>query len=303
MLSTIITLLSLGVMLLMIAGFIISALRERQPYVYAGVVQAQHASLPSHDKTTAVHTHMQNGAVTGSGRPASPSVFLLPPSWYKRWRAFISLGFLLMILLALFAQSGLSDGLVRDLKRGFLLLSDYSQSADIHTLAHTTQVNASKQFVRISQLDPNQYATTDEYNAWAYSACSAAAMTEVFNAYGRHLRVTDVLGVEARIGEITPELGLVRREGIEHTAAQFGFKTTWGNSWTLDQVIATANSSKPVIVDFPPDRYAGGHILDVIGGNNDYVYLADTSLWNRHAITRTQFLSWWAGYAAVVTPN
>jgi hypothetical protein len=176
MLSTIVTLLSLGVMLLMIAGFIISALRERRPYLYAGVVQAQHASLPRHDKTTVVHTHMQNGTVTGSGRPASPSVFLLPPSWYKRWRAFISLGFLLMILLALFAQSGLSDGLLRDLKRGFLLLSNYSQSADIHTIAHSTQVNASRQLVRISQLDPNQYATADEYHTWAYSACSAAAM-------------------------------------------------------------------------------------------------------------------------------
>src|SRR6266568_8247703 len=105
MLSTIVTLLSLGVMLLMIAGFIISALRERRPYVYAGVVQAQHAALPPHDKTTAVHTHTQNAAVTGSGTPASPPVFLLPPSWYKRCRALISLGLLLMILLALFAQS------------------------------------------------------------------------------------------------------------------------------------------------------------------------------------------------------
>jgi len=66
MLSTVVTLLSLGVMLLMIAGFIISALRERRPYVYAGVVQAQHASLPLHDKTTAVRTHRQDGAVTGS---------------------------------------------------------------------------------------------------------------------------------------------------------------------------------------------------------------------------------------------
>ncbi|MFL5654077.1 MAG: hypothetical protein ACJ8CB_07855, partial [Ktedonobacteraceae bacterium] len=138
---------------------------------------------------------------------------------------------------------------------------------------------------------------------WAYSACSAAAITEVFNAYGRHLRVTDVLEVEARIGEITPELGLVRPEGVERTAAQFGFKTTWGNSWTLDQVIATANSGEPVIVGFPPNRYAGGHILDVIGGNSDNVYLADTSLWNRRAITRAQFLAWWEGYAAVVTPK
>ncbi len=55
MLSTIVTLLSLGVMLLMIAGFIISALRERRPYVYADVVQAQHASLPLHDKRTYTH--------------------------------------------------------------------------------------------------------------------------------------------------------------------------------------------------------------------------------------------------------
>src|SRR5438105_859701 len=101
MLSTIVTLLSLGVMLLMIAGFIISALRERRLYVYADVVQAHHASLPSHDKTTVV-PHMQDGVVTGSRKPAPPSVFLLPSSWYKRWRTLISLGFLLMILLALF---------------------------------------------------------------------------------------------------------------------------------------------------------------------------------------------------------
>jgi hypothetical protein len=48
---------------------------------------------------------------------------------------------------------------------------------------------ASAALVRISQLDPSQYANTSEYQTWAYSACSAAAMTEVLNAYGEHLRV------------------------------------------------------------------------------------------------------------------
>jgi predicted double-glycine peptidase len=164
-------------------------------------------------------------------------------------------------------------------------------------------VNASQQLVRVSQLDPAQYNSPDEYNTWAYSACSAAAMTEVLNAYGFHYRVTDILKVEAQIGEISPAQGLLRPEGIEHTAAQFGFKTTWGNAWTLEQVIKAANHGNPVIVSFPPDRYDGGHILVVTGGNSATVYLADTSLWNRRALSREQFLQWWEGFAAVVTPR
>jgi len=164
-------------------------------------------------------------------------------------------------------------------------------------------LNASQQLVRISQLDPAQYNSSNEYNTWAYSACSAASMTEVFNAYGHHYRITDILNVEAQIGEITPSLGLLRPEGIEHTAAQFSFKTTWGNAWSLDQVIASANHGNPVIVSFPPDRYDGGHLLVVIGGNGTTVYLADSSGWNHSALSIAQFLQWWGGYAAVVTPK
>ncbi len=161
----------------------------------------------------------------------------------------------------------------------------------------------SQRLVRIGQLDPAQYNSPQEYNTWAYSACSAAAMTEVFNAYGRHYRVTDVLKVEAQIGAITPQLGLVEDSGIQRTAAQFGFKTTWGHNLSLDQVISTATRGEPVIVSFPPDRYAGGHILAVIGGDSQTVLLADTSRWNRHSLSRSQFLAWWEGFSAVVTPN
>ncbi len=165
------------------------------------------------------------------------------------------------------------------------------------------QYNASQNLIRLGQVDQGEYNSTQEYNLWAYSACSAASMTEVINAYGHHYRVTDILKVEAQLGEITPELGLLEEVGIQRTVAQFGFKTTWGHSLSLDQIIDVANHGRPVIVGFPPDRYAGGHLLVVTGGNSSTVYLADSSLWNRHSLSRAQFLQWWEGFYAIVTPN
>jgi hypothetical protein len=157
--------------------------------------------------------------------------------------------------------------------------------------------------VRISQLDPAQYNSAQEYNVWAYSACSSAAMTEVINAYGHHYRITDILKVESQLKEITPELGLLEDIGIQRTMAAFGFKTNWGYKLTLDQVINVANKGTPVIVDFPPAKYAGGHLLVVTGGNSSTVNLADSSLWNRHSLSRSQFLKWWGGFSAIVTPK
>lgn len=164
-------------------------------------------------------------------------------------------------------------------------------------------INASKALVRISQLDPGEYASRREFDIWAYSACSTAAMTEVFNAYGHHYRITDVLRIEARIGAITPDLGLVDSSGVAHTAERFGFKTKWSDSWTLDQVLHSANTGHPVIVDWPPDRYPDGHIVVVTGGDPHRVYLADSSYWNRHWVPRAQFAQWWGGFAAIVTPK
>lgn len=165
------------------------------------------------------------------------------------------------------------------------------------------QFNASRNLVRLSQLDPTQYASKQEFTTWAYSACSTASLTEVMNAYGRHFRITDVLKVEAGIGEITPQLGLLDEPGIQKTAAQFGFKTIWGHNLSLDQIISIANQGRPVIVSFPPDRYAGGHLLVVTGGNSRIVNLADSSLWNRQSLSRSQFLQWWEGFYAIVTPE
>ncbi len=163
--------------------------------------------------------------------------------------------------------------------------------------------NASASLVRLSQLDPTQYVSNQEFTTWAYSACSTASLTEVMDAYGRHLRITDVLKVEASLGEITPQLGLLDEAGIQKTAAQFGFKTIWGHNLSLGQIIAIANRGRPVIVSFPPDRYAGGHLLVVTGGNSSNVKLADSSLWNRQYLSQSQFLQWWEGFYAIVIPK
>ena len=178
----------------------------------------------------------------------------------------------------------------------------FNQNISANSLKPQPVNQASQNLLRISQLDPAQYTSSQEYNLWAYSACSSAALTEVINAYGHHYRVTDILKVEAQIGEITPQQGLLEDIGIQRTATQFGFKTTWGHNLSLDQIIAIANNGRPVIVSFPPDRYAGGHLLVVTGGDNNLIHVADSSLWNRHSITRSQFLYWWEGFYAVVTP-
>lgn len=163
--------------------------------------------------------------------------------------------------------------------------------------------SAQHHVVRIGQLGPGQYASIQEYHTWAYSACSAAAMTEVANYYGGHYRITDILAMEAHIGEIQPEQGLLEDAGIERTMAHFRFSTSWGYSWTLDQIVALANGGTPVIVAFPPSRYPGGHLLVVTGGDSSQVLVVDSSLYNRTSFSRTRFLALWAGFAAVVTPE
>jgi hypothetical protein len=171
--------------------------------------------------------------------------------------------------------------------------------------------SASSTVVRISQLDPAQYGSQQEWSTWAYSACSAAAMTEVLNAYGGQYRIHDVLSVERSLTipgssppepYITPQLGLTTEAGIAETMQRFGFKTTWSDHWTLKQVLITATSGTPVIVSWPPDRYAGGHIVVVTGGDSGSILIADSSSWNRHVLSVAQFLHWWGGFAAVATP-
>lgn len=173
------------------------------------------------------------------------------------------------------------------------------------SLGNPSSSQVSHTVERIGQLDPGQYDSHAEYNLWAYSACSAAAMTEVVNAYDGNFRIHDILVVEERVGAITPQSGLLYDGGIERTMTQppFNMQTTWGYERSLSQVIDTANRGVPVIVSWPPSRYKGGHLVVVTGGNGTTVFLADSSIWDRHAVSRVQFLKWWGGFSAIVKPT
>lgn len=218
---------------------------------------------------------------------------------------------ILLILLALFGFSFFSlRSLVFD--TGVLVPSAWPDAAVASTpVASTSSAmqmlpetsGASKSLVRLSQLDPAQYSSQQEYDKWAYSACSAASMTEVINSYGNHYRITDILNVESRIGEITPELGLLEPVGIDHTVAQFGFKAVWLTKYSLDDIISVANKGTPVIIGFPPARWSGGHLLVMRGGNAQSIYLADSSRLNMQVMSRPTFLKYWAGFAVGVVPK
>jgi Peptidase C39 family len=156
---------------------------------------------------------------------------------------------------------------------------------------------------RISQLDPSQYdAPPFDVNTWWDSACSAAAMTMVINAYGHTYRIVDILREEVRLHEITEASGLLHSSGIDRTVAQFGFRATWLHPGSLDQVIATANNGTPVIANLRGPNFPTGHFQVVKGGTSTHVYTADPSRLSISVWTRQAFLSYYTGLAVVVEP-
>ncbi len=160
--------------------------------------------------------------------------------------------------------------------------------------------------VRINQLSPSQYTSSQQYETWAGSACSLASMSEVLNAYGRHDTIGNLIPIATlpQVHAVSPTLGLLDDGGIARTVAQFGFQTTSGHTLTLDQIIARANGGTPVIVSVQDDHYfPPGHVWVVTGGTSTTVTVADSSSYDFTQLARTQFLRLWHGYSAVVTPQ
>lgn len=167
-----------------------------------------------------------------------------------------------------------------------------------------TSSTATENLHRLPQMDPAQYNSESEFNTWAASACSAASMTVVINAYGNDYRITDVLNVATEQNAITPELGLLEPAGINRTVEQFGFRTIQLNRAPLDSLISVANNGWPIIIGFPPGvNWPGGHILVVVGGEGDKVFLADSSTYNLSSVTRDYFMQNWGGMALIVMPK
>src|SRR5438067_4163282 len=76
-------------------------------------VQATEVDEPQQPDRLAEHSvrvvfHVQDGMVMNMTTAVAQPSFTWPASWYRRLRTAVSLGFLLMLLLALFVQSGLA---------------------------------------------------------------------------------------------------------------------------------------------------------------------------------------------------
>ena len=165
------------------------------------------------------------------------------------------------------------------------------------------RINVTTHLARSAQNGPQQYNSTTAYHTWAATTSSAAAMTEVLDSYGLYLRIQDVLQVESALHAITPQEGLTQEAGIVETAWRFGFQTTWGDHFTLDQVLNNANAGTPVIVIWLASGSQAGQVVVVMGSDSSSVFLVDNSTWRRSRVSRQQFQQWWGGFAALVVPG
>lgn len=220
-------------------------------------------------------------------------------SMYRRWRTLVSAGFLLMVLLTLFVQSGLADGAFQSIRQGIISLtvSQHVSAFDFNTSLPPLPFSASSRIVRVDSADRSQYYTDYQWHVWSYSSCSGISLEEVMNAYGRHLIAADVLQVELNMGIWDVYNGLTGGErGMAEAANYFGFKAAPNPPRTLQDLISVTNKGFPVIVGMP------GHIFVVRGGDSNYVYVVDSSPANRTMMTRQGFQSIWTGFSVLILP-
>jgi hypothetical protein len=307
MLSAVITALLFVVMLLIVASFIIGALRERQRHLQSQAAQKRSLTqfkaptpfkAPGQQVTAMLQ--FQDGSVVGLEKSHSPFHISLPASWYWRRRTIVSFGLLLMVAIALFAQSGLADGALQGLKQGIALLNftQHTSAFDLSTSTLPLDGTASSGIIRVDSAERRQYYTDYQWNVWSWSSCSGISMEEVMDAYGRHLIAADVLQEELNLGVWNTYDGLTGGEaGIAKTASYFGFRAVPNPPRTIQDLIAVANKGFPVIVGVP------GHILVVRGGDSNNVYLVDSAPANRKIMSRAEFANWWDNFSVELLPN
>ena len=290
-------------MLLIVVRLILSVLHQHH-------LMRKHLTqthLPAHpiDRHVTMVLHMQDGVIVDVEKPLPSPTLTLPSSWYTRHRTLVSLGLVLMLLLAFLIEGSFTGEALQNLTRGVSLLG-FSQTTNVQTASQTGPLTASQRLVRLDSAARNQYHTDYQRRVWVWSSCSGFAMTEVMNAYGHDLIAADVLQVELNLGVWSVSSGLLRDDGVAMTANHFGFNASLSNTRTLQDLISISNKGAPVIVSVRDGYYfPGGHLFVVRGGDSQYVYLADSSPANFTRMTYAMFLGMWQprSFSAVLTPR
>ncbi|HEV2583197.1 MAG TPA: hypothetical protein VGT44_20215 [Ktedonobacteraceae bacterium] len=225
---------------------------------------------------------------------------LFSGSSYRRHRVIISGALILMALLGLFVQTGLADGALKSIRYSLsaFSLSNNPQGFDISTELPPMPFSAADHVVREDSAARDQYYSDYQWHVWSYSSCSGFAMEMSINAYGNHYIAADFLQKEADLGVWNVAAGLTGGEaGIAETASYFGFKALPNPPRTLQALIYAVNHGYPVIVGSP------SHIMVARGADSTYIYVADSSLVDRTAMTYAQFMAWWDGFSVVLVPR
>lgn len=298
--STLVTGALAAIIFLIIASLFLGVLRERRSrrrMLAKRSKQTTAPMLPLDDHVTMI-LHMQDGVVVGAEKPVHPSP-ALPSSWYTHRRTLVSLGFLVMVFLVLFVQSGLASGALNALGKSVNIFSTQnSYSASVNLDAHPLSFTASQRIVRVNSADRDQYYNDYQWQVWSFSSCSGISLEEVMDSYGRHYIAADILQVELNMGVWNVYDGLVGGEpSMAKIANYFGFKASPNPPRTLQALLALANKGYPVIVGEP------GHIFVVRGGDSSHVFVVDSSPNDMTTLTYAQFTALWNGFSVLITPE
>ncbi|WP_052888700.1 hypothetical protein [Thermogemmatispora carboxidivorans] len=306
MLSSIVMALIFGCVLLLLVGLGLWVLRRHRRSRRAETASSRSLVVACEEQQVSVVLPVQEAMLVPFEKAQPLPGFILPPSWYRRWRMLVSLGLLLMLGLALASQGGIVRDTFRTLTATFSFFSA-SSTMDLQTAPHPLPDTASARIVRVNSASRSQYYTDYQWQVWSYSSCSGIALEEVMNAYGRHLIAADVLQIELQLGVWDVQLGLLKEDGIAMTANYFGFNASLSHTRTLQDIISIANSGTPVIVSIRDGYYfPGGHIFVIRGGDSQYVYTVDSSPANFTRMTYDMFTAMWRAnndFSAVVTPR
>src|SRR5439155_24776618 len=205
-----------------------------------------------------------------------------------------------MVVITLFAQSGLADGALQGLRRGIALLdfTQHTSALDLSTSSLPLDGTASSRIVRIDSAERRQYYSNYQWQVWSYSSCSGISMEEVMDAYGLHLIAADVLQVESNLGVWDTYDGLTGGEaGIAKTASSFGFRAVPNPPRTVQDLIAVANKGFPVILCVPR------HILVVRGGDSNNKFLVYSFPAYRTIMIRAKFANLWHNFNVKLLPS
>lgn len=179
------------------------------------------------------------------------------------------------------------------------------QAAAGTTLAAAVDANV----VPITQLlRCDEYDSMSQCQAYGNASCSAAAMTEVFTAWGVQNitigRVIDELGPD-----ISPNGGLLTHQGFERVAVMHNFRADIRTNLTYNQILYIVNNlGWPLITDVRISYgyyyfLAGGHFLVATGGNADGLRITDSSEYYIHYLPKSVFYSMFTGSTVLLVPQ